>query len=159
MEHLGRETQRHGLSHASIYPYRAYPCRDGSLVIAIQNPAEWRRFCAGFLQQSALADDPRFADNPGRVANRAALDAIVAPRFAGLATAEAIARLDAHQIAWARVTSLPELPTHPALRRTVADLPDGSSFEVPRPAGRSGLKRSAVPSLGRDTERIRAEFA
>ncbi|TIN50220.1 MAG: CoA transferase, partial [Mesorhizobium sp.] len=32
-EYAGRETQRYGLAHASIYPYRPYACRDGSVVV------------------------------------------------------------------------------------------------------------------------------
>jgi len=33
-EQAGRETLRHGLSHASIYPYRPFACADGSLIVA-----------------------------------------------------------------------------------------------------------------------------
>lgn len=158
-ELAGRETPRYGLSHASIYPYRPYACRDGEVVIAVQHAGEWRRFCEGVLGRPDLVGDPRFADNPGRVRNRDALDAEIAPVFAGLGRDEAIARLEAHQIAWARVSALPDLPNHPALRRLGVPLADGQTFELPRPAGRARLEARPVPGLGEHTARIRAEFA
>lgn len=158
-EHAQRDTKRHGLSHASIYPYRPYACRDGEVVIAVQNPIEWRRFCAGVLQRSDLCDDPRFADNPSRVENRQLLDAEIAPIFAELARDAAIERLDANQIAWSRVSSIDDLCAHPALRRIEALLPDGRSITLPRPAGRHSLNTAVVPGLGAQTADIRSEFS
>ena len=34
-EHARRVTARHGLSHASIYPYRPYKCADGTVIVAV----------------------------------------------------------------------------------------------------------------------------
>lgn len=159
LEHLGRETRRHGLSHAAIHPYSPYACRDGAIVISIQSPAEWRRFCAGFLKRPELAADPRFADNPSRVANRQLLDREIAPLFAGLTRVEAITRLDENQIAWGRVSSVADVAAHPALRRVSVPLADGQRFDLPRPARADTSEPRAVPALGADTRRIRVEFA
>jgi crotonobetainyl-CoA:carnitine CoA-transferase CaiB-like acyl-CoA transferase len=65
-----RATPRTGLSHAAIFPYGSVVCRDGEIVIVVQNPDEWRRFCAGVLERPDLIDDPRYCDNPKRVENR-----------------------------------------------------------------------------------------
>lgn len=159
LEHTGRTTGRHGLAHAAICPYRPYPCADGEVVIAIQNPAEWRRFCEGFLQRPDLVDDPRFAGNADRVANRTALDQEIAPIFARSSRGDAIAGLERHQIAWGRVSSVAEFAHHPALRRITATLPNGEAFEVPRPAGRPGFVGGRVPENGAHTDAIRHEFA
>jgi crotonobetainyl-CoA:carnitine CoA-transferase CaiB-like acyl-CoA transferase len=158
LEHEGRETARHGLSHASIYPYAPYACRDGEVVIAIQSPLEWLRFCDGVLERPDLCDDPRFADNPSRVKNRESLDAELRPFFAGLTRDEAVARLEALQIAWSRVSTVRDLAAHPALRRVDVPLPNGETIGVPRPAGRSRLDAGIVPALGQHTAAIRAEF-
>ena len=157
LEHLGVETGRHGLAHAAIQPYAAYPCADGEIMIAIQAPAEWVRLCGQVLGQPALANDPRFADNPARVANRAALAAVIAGVFGAMPRASVIERLDAAQIAWGRVSSLADVMAHPALRQTVARVA-GGGFTLPRPAGRGDDLPVAVPAFGADTAAIRCEF-
>ena len=161
-EHAGREPGRHGLAHASIYPYRPYTCRCGqAVIIAIQQPAEWSRFCAKVLNRPELSADARFASNSARLANRAALDAEIEPVFAAMDRTEAMARLDAAQIAWGRFSEVRDLPHHAALRRIPVLLPDGKTVTVPRPPGLTDERtvRASVPVLGQDTARLRAEFA
>ena len=63
LEYAKRETGRFGLAHASIFPYRPYACSDGrSVIVAIQQPSEWRRFCAGVLRRDDLFADERLHD-------------------------------------------------------------------------------------------------
>lgn len=156
--YAGRETGRFGLAHASIYPYAAFACRDGNLMIAIQAPDEWQRFCAGVLDQPGVADDPRFADNPARIANRPALESIISAVFAHWTRGEAIARLDAHRIAWGWVSTIDDVLGHAALTPIVATVAGGSA-SMPRPAGRTGDLPADVPSLDSHGAAIRAEFA
>jgi itaconate CoA-transferase len=159
-EYAGRDTHRYGLAHASIYPYRPYACRDGAVVVSIQQNSEWKRFCNVVLQRKDLFADERFATNAWRVANRTALDAEIEPIFAAISYEEAIERLNEAQIAWGRVSEMRDLPHHKALRRTEVMLPDGKRIAVPVPAGRpEGFGTvPSVPALGADTDRIRAEF-
>jgi crotonobetainyl-CoA:carnitine CoA-transferase CaiB-like acyl-CoA transferase len=70
-----------------------------------------------------------------------------------------IARLDAAQIAWSRVSTLQDLKVHGALSRTSVELPDGTVASMPHPAGRRIEDRRKVPLLGADTESLREEFA
>jgi itaconate CoA-transferase len=161
LEYAKRETGRFGLAHASISPYRPYACRDGrSVIVAIQQPSEWRRFCAEVLQRDDLFADERFTTNAWRVANRRALDAEIEPVFAAMDREEAIRRLNGAQIAWARFSEVRDLIHHPALRRVAVRLPNGAEVRVPRPAGRERLSREMpiVPEMGADTNRIRREF-
>jgi crotonobetainyl-CoA:carnitine CoA-transferase CaiB-like acyl-CoA transferase len=157
-EYQGQVTGRHGLSHASIYPYAPYRCRDGEVVIAIQNHGEWQRLCQGVLGKPGLVADPRFADNPARVANREALAAEMGAVFARLSVSEAVTSLEAERIAWARVSTLQDLSRHPALRRMAVDIP-GGHFQAVAPALHPHLKPGPVPALGQHTQSIRREFA
>jgi crotonobetainyl-CoA:carnitine CoA-transferase CaiB-like acyl-CoA transferase len=160
LEQAGRETQRHGLNHAVICPYGPMICADGTLVVAVQTNAEWERFCAAVLLKPELAQDDRFTTNPQRVANREALDREIAPIVARLDVAQMIARLEAGQIAWGRLSTVQDLSNHPALRRMSVALPDGTSVSLPRPPSRdSSFASGAVPDLGTATARLRAEFA
>lgn len=160
LEQAGKFTHRHGLSHASIYPYRPYACRNGSIVISIQSDREWERLCTTALARADLLERKEFSSNTGRVANRTALDGELEPAFAAMTTAQAIERLNEAAIAWGRVSELTDVSRHPALRRIEAELPGGQTASMPRPAGRNqDFKTGPIPALGRDTAAIRAEFA
>ncbi|QBI54450.1 Formyl-coenzyme A transferase [Streptomonospora litoralis] len=78
----GEVPQAIGNHHPSIAPYGAYTCADGMLQVAVASQGQWSKF-AGLL--GIAADDPRFADNASRVANRPALNEAVE---AVLATAD-----------------------------------------------------------------------
>jgi crotonobetainyl-CoA:carnitine CoA-transferase CaiB-like acyl-CoA transferase len=58
-----------GSGVAGIVPYAAFPTADGFIIIAAGNQGLWRRLCEA-LGREDLLDDPRFAENPDRVAHR-----------------------------------------------------------------------------------------
>ncbi len=62
---------RMGNGHANLAPYQSFVCADGNLIIAVGNDGQFRKLCD--VLALPLADDPRFATNPERVRNRAAL--------------------------------------------------------------------------------------
>ena len=122
----GRAPGRAGLHHATIAPYGAYRCGDGRhVVIAIQNEREWRRFCAVALGSESVADDPRFADNIARCANRAALDATIEAAFGTSDAGAVIGRLTQAGTAYASLNAVADLSSHPQLRRIKASTPSG----------------------------------
>ncbi|GBD48604.1 CaiB/BaiF CoA transferase family protein [Methylopila sp. Yamaguchi] len=158
-EHQGRITPRTGLSHASIFPYHVADCVDGGVVIVVQSPAEWVRFCEGALGRPDLVADPRFADNPLRVENRDALAAIIQETFGPSTRAEMIARLEANQLAWAKVSDVRDMAAHPALTRMTATLASGETFDLPTSPLTANTTCARPPELGEHTAAIRAEVA
>ena len=72
----GEVPRRYGSAHPSIVPYQALRTGDGHLMVAVGNDTLWRRF-ASLLGLAELADDPRFATNPQRVANRTELISLI----------------------------------------------------------------------------------
>ena len=62
---------RMGNGHANLAPYQSFVCADGDLIIAVGNDGQFAKLCE--VLALPLADDPRFATNPARVTNRAAL--------------------------------------------------------------------------------------
>lgn len=155
---------RSGAAHATIYPYGPFPVGDGGTVmLGLQNEREWVQFCEKVLQQPALAQDARFAGNARRVAERMALRELIVGTFANLGTPEVLQRLEAAQIANARVNTMAEVWAHPQLQarrrwRSVGSpagelpalLPPGSWVEGPR--------MDPVPALGQHTNTILAEM-
>jgi crotonobetainyl-CoA:carnitine CoA-transferase CaiB-like acyl-CoA transferase len=90
----GREAGRWGNAHANLVPYQLFQAADRALVLAVGNDAQWRA-CAAALGQPELGTDPRFASNPARLANRAALVALVADALRPRPAAEWLRRFDA----------------------------------------------------------------
>jgi crotonobetainyl-CoA:carnitine CoA-transferase CaiB-like acyl-CoA transferase len=68
----GEGHRRLGNAHPNIAPYEAFPARDRWFVLAAGNERLWATLC-DLLDRPDLKDDPRFADNNARVANRPAL--------------------------------------------------------------------------------------
>ena len=54
--------------HHAIAPYGVFACRDGQVVIAIEQDAEWQRFCELVLDAPETATRPEYATNLARVA-------------------------------------------------------------------------------------------
>jgi crotonobetainyl-CoA:carnitine CoA-transferase CaiB-like acyl-CoA transferase len=88
----GEVPGRLGTAHPSIVPYQAFETADGRLMLAVGNDAQFGRFCDA-ADLSALAQDRRFATNPGRVIHRADLLPGIAARLRDKSTAEWVSLL------------------------------------------------------------------
>jgi formyl-CoA transferase len=161
----GAQPPRLGTHHATIAPYGAYAAGDGREVLfSIQNDAEWRALCAEFLDDAALADDPRFRTGADRVAHRAELDEHVQAAFARRTGAEVAASLDRLRIANAPINQVADFLEHPVLRererwRTVR-APGGLLPALLPPIGMAGVEpvMGDVPELGQHTDALLAEL-
>ncbi len=156
---------RSGAAHATIYPYGPFPAKGGGVVmLGLQNEREWQIFCERVLERPALAGDPRFASNASRTVAREALRAIIVEAFAALGAEQVVARLDAAQIANARVNTMAEVWAHPQLRArarwTEVGTPSGpiAALLPPGTRDRSEARMDAVPALGADTDAVLAEL-
>ncbi len=157
----GRAPERVGLNHPSIAPYGVYHLAEGEVLLSIQNEREWQRLCADVLGKPEMADDPRFAGNGARVANRPALDREIAAVFATLERAEAVRRLNAAAIAYGMLNGVDGLSNHPQLRRATIETPSGPVHLPAPPAqvNRAEPNLGAVPAIGEHSEKLRREFA
>lgn len=158
-QHMGKVAPRVGLSHAQIFPYGKFSCLDGDIVIVVQNASEWRRFCLGVLEQPDLLSDPRFADNPSRLNHRRELTEIISADFLRRSLKQVVALLEGNGLPWGRLCSVPDLTTHPALRKVEVRLPDGNICEVAAPPLYQSLPIKAIPALGEHSDSLRREFA
>ncbi|MDR7388258.1 MAG: CaiB/BaiF CoA-transferase family protein [Armatimonadota bacterium] len=112
----GQAPARTGAHHATIAPYGPFPTRDGVIFLAIQNEREWARFCHQVLEEPQLAEDPRFATNPDRLAHRAELEEAILAVFKQHTTEEVAGRLEAADVAYAEMRTVQGLLDHPQLR-------------------------------------------
>ena len=71
---------RMGNAHPSLFPYEPLPTADGELVVIAGNDSQFRAL-AKVLELTDVVDDPRFAHNQDRTANRDALRTILVERL------------------------------------------------------------------------------
>ena len=124
----GVAPQRMGSALAMIAPYQAFPCKDGSVMIAAGNDGIFRRLCEALDPE--LASHPDFASNASRVANRARLADMLTRRTRRFSTDPLLKLLRRHRV--------PAAPVH-----TVA-----SALADPQTEATGMLRRCAHPTIG-----------
>jgi itaconate CoA-transferase len=159
----GKAPQRMGLRHSGLSPYGPFESAEGDVVlISVQNEREWLRLCE-VLGLEALAQDPRFAGNPSRVANRDALEQRLQEVCSSLSTSELVERLQGGAIAFGRVNTVADFALHPQLRLTAVDTSVGPVEMPAQPVvwadGPEAVGRPLrVPELDEHGASVRAEF-
>jgi crotonobetainyl-CoA:carnitine CoA-transferase CaiB-like acyl-CoA transferase len=161
----GAAPPRSGAHHATIVPYGPFRAGDGGTVfISVQNEREFARFCEIVLRKTALATDPRFSKGPARLQNRESMQREIDGVFSALKTSEILARLDAADIANARLNSVQEFWDHPQLkarsRWTEVGSAGGSIAALRPPFNIEGMeaRMDAVPQVGEHTRAILEEL-
>jgi crotonobetainyl-CoA:carnitine CoA-transferase CaiB-like acyl-CoA transferase len=156
----GTSPGRMGNRHPSIAPYETLRCRDLELAVCCGNDDQFRRLAA-VIGDPALAEDPRFATNADRVAQR---DELVARLEARLGQDDAAA--------WSQRLAAAGVPAGPvgdigsafALAEALGLAPtvevgDGHPAQVRHPITYSGFEVVAPtppPRLGHHDQHVRA---
>jgi itaconate CoA-transferase len=161
----GKPPPRTGAGHATIHPYGPFETGDGKAVFfGIQNEREWANFCAKTLQRPELATDPRFDSTSHRDGHRQELTEIIFAVFSQLTAEQVLERLDAAQIANARLNDMESFWNHPQLAarnrwREIAS-PQGTIQALIPPVNLDGEepRMDAIPSVGQHTHAILSEL-
>jgi crotonobetainyl-CoA:carnitine CoA-transferase CaiB-like acyl-CoA transferase len=161
----GTQPPRAGAQHATIAPYGPFVTKDGdTILVAVQNEAEWARFCTNFLSAPGVSSDERFSSNTLRVAHRDVLDRLIEERFAMVDTASATALLDEARVAYAGVNTVRDFLRHPVLRERdrwrPVETPAGvvQALLPPIDLGGDEARMDPVPGIGEHTARVLAEL-
>lgn len=95
--------------HPQIVPYGTFMARDGRyLNVTVPNNKFWAGFCAA-LDRPVWTDDPRFASNAKRIANRDALIALITARLGERTRDQWIRRLQARDVPAGPVNGIDEV--------------------------------------------------
>jgi itaconate CoA-transferase len=161
----GSAPPRSGAHHATIVPYGPFKAGDGETVfLSVQNEREFAAFCDRVLLKSGLKSDPRFATSPARFRNREAMHDEINAVFRKLKAVEIIERLEAADIANARLNDMGQFWRHPQLeargRWAKVGSPSGELDMLKPPFNLSGFepRMDPVPALGEHTRAILAEL-
>ena len=158
----GQGPGRLGNAHPSLAPYEPYPAADGHIIVAVANPRLWSRFCAA-IGAEGLEQDPRFATNSDRLANRELLNERIRALFEDTTVDVLLERLGAAGVPCGRVRTIEQVLEDPQLaaRRMLMDVAAG--LEVVRiPANPiklsdlPPLRAEPPPALGQHTDEVRA---
>jgi crotonobetainyl-CoA:carnitine CoA-transferase CaiB-like acyl-CoA transferase len=157
----GSSPQRMGNRHPTIVPYETFAARDGDLVVAVGNDAQWQRFCA-VLGLEDLADESRFRTNRDRVTRYEDLRPILAARMAERPRAAWLEALTAAGVPCGSVREVGEVLRDPQLeaRDMIAGLEHAAAgtiraLGVPvKLSDTPGAVRTPPPRLGEHTERV-----
>ncbi|MDG9885233.1 CoA transferase [Pseudomonas sp. GD04058] len=159
----GTPPRRLGNAHPNIVPYQDFPTADGDFILTVGNDGQFRKF-AEVAGQPQWADDPRFATNKLRVANRAELIPLIRQATVFKTTAEWVSQLEQAGVPCGPINDLAQMFADPQVqaRGLAIDIPHPLAGIVPQVASPIRLSetpveyRNAPPLLGEHTEQILA---
>jgi formyl-CoA transferase len=160
----GQIPRRYGNAHPNIVPYQTFRARDGWMTVAVGNDRQFRLLCR-ILGREELADDPRFATNPQRVAHRDQLIPLLQAIFETRDADDWLAAMTEAGIPCGPINTLDRVFSHPQVlhRGMVVELPHPTAGSV-RLTGppfilseTPAAVRSHPPLLGEHTEEILRE--
>ena len=141
----GKVPGRWGNAHPTIVPYQSFQTADSFLVLGAASESIWKRLCPA-LKRADLADDPRFAKNADRVANRQELIAILSAIFMTQTTDHWVTALNQANVPCAPVQTIDQVFAAPqVLHRNMLVEVDHPTVGKIRMAG-IPVKFSATPA-------------
>ena len=160
----GQEPRRLGNSHPNITPYEAFRARDRWFALAAANERQWAILC-DVIDRPELRDDPRFADNNARVANRQALRHTLDAAFLSRDAEEWLGEFRHAGLPCGPINTIPEVFAHPQAdaRGLVADVDHSSAGRIQFPGFPYKLSQTPAavrlppPMLGQHTDEILVE--
>jgi crotonobetainyl-CoA:carnitine CoA-transferase CaiB-like acyl-CoA transferase len=111
----GRVPQRTGNAHPNIQPQDVFACRDGALVLAVGNDAQFSKLCA-VIGRPDLASDERYAKNVARVRNQETLQPLLYAEFLRHDRAHWVAVLEAAGVPCGSINSIDEVFADPQIQ-------------------------------------------
>jgi len=160
----GTPPRRLGNAHPNIVPYQDFPTADGDFILTVGNDGQFRKF-AEVVGQPQWADDPRFATNKLRVANRAELIPLIRQATVFKTTAEWVSQLETAGVPCGPINDLAQMFQDPQVvaRGLAVTIPHPLAGSVPQVASPIRLSetpveyRRAPPLLGEHTEAVLSE--
>lgn len=104
----GRDPEKVGNDHPTVVPYGVFDAKDGPIVLAIGNNAQFERFCRDVIQRPDMAEDPDFKTNQLRSLNREKLGPQIKQELLKHKRADLLERLHQAQIPCGEVLGMHE---------------------------------------------------
>jgi formyl-CoA transferase len=162
---FGAVREAAGSALPGIAPSNAYRCSDGYVLVAGNGDSIFKRLMAA-IGRPDLAEAPDLANNAGRVARVAEIDAAIGVWTATRSVDQVLAVLGEAKVPAGKVYTAKDIAEDPHYRARDMILTqqtrDGYEVEVPgivpKLMGTPGAIRSSAPSLGEDTDAVLREI-
>jgi crotonobetainyl-CoA:carnitine CoA-transferase CaiB-like acyl-CoA transferase len=155
----GEVAEPRGSRHRLAAPYEALRTEDGHIVVGVNTPRLWQRFCE-VLGDATLAEDPLFAKPGARVKNRDALQARLEAILRTDTTANWVQRLTDRGIPAGPINNIAEALDDPQIRaRGMLTQVDGREFiRAPMKLSRTPVSvRRGPAEVGAHTNEVLAQ--
>jgi len=111
----GSAPRRYGNAHPNLTPYEAFQARDRWFVLGAANDRQWEILCQ-VIGHPEISNDPRYATNSDRLANRESLLNILNQILIARDAGEWLAELSQAGLPCASINSIPEVLENPQAR-------------------------------------------
>jgi formyl-CoA transferase len=153
-----------GSALPGIAPSNAYLCKDGGYALIAGNGDSIFKRLMTVISREDLGNDPALADNTGRVARVAEIDAAIGTWAARLSVDEVLAALDSASVPAGRIYTVADIANDPhyAARGMLqqVQMDDGSQLMVPgivpKLSRTPGSHRRNAPGIGQDSDQVLA---
>ena len=160
----GHPPVRMGNAHPNIVPYQDFPTRDGAMIIAVGNDAQFARLSAT-AGHPEWAADARFVTNQARVAHRQAFIDAFEPVARARTTQEWVSDLEQAGVPCGPINTLEDVFDDPQIqaRQMKIQMPHAAGADLSLVANPVRLSasptsyRHAPPLLGADTVSVLTE--
>ncbi|HKB55873.1 MAG TPA: CoA transferase [Ramlibacter sp.] len=163
---FGAVRQPSGSALPGIAPTNAYLCSDGGYALIAGNGDSIFKRLMTVVGRPDLAADPQLADNGGRVARVAELDAAIGRWTLQRPVSEVLVALDAASVPAGRIYTIADIAADPHYRARgmfqEITMDDGTRLAVPgivpKLSETPGRHRHNAPRLGQDTDDVLREL-
>ena len=155
-----------GSALPGIAPSNAYLCSDGGYALIAGNGDSIFKRLMKEIMRDDLGNDPGLADNAGRVARVAEIDAAIGHWTAQRSVDEVMKVLDAASVPAGRIYTVADIAADPHYQArgmlASVQMDDGSTLAVPgivpKLSATPGSHRRNAPTLGQDTDAVLHEL-
>ena len=155
----GTSPTRLGNAHPNIAPYQTFPSRDGHMIIACGNDAQFERL-AEVLQLPTLASDARFSSNELRVAHRQELEVLLSERTQAFTRDDLIERLTKAAVPAGPINTVADAFADPQIKHRGIEIEIDGVPSVRTPIRFSDAELTLdlpSPKLGEHTEAVKKQ--
>ena len=154
----GKMAGKQGSGAPGIVPYKGYVTSDGEILVSAGSDSLFRKV-AGVVGHPAWAEDPRFVDNPARVANQQLLYGMLDEILARQTTAHWVDAFEAVGVPCSAINDIAQMLAHPQTEALglIQDVPGTGMRFIGLPLSFDGERSApygAPPKLGEHTEKI-----